>query len=81
MLSGEKSDCAEFMCHLPPPPIATGGETGGRLRFTQTKTIKRMETTDSKWSRQAESWHKREVDLVRGFPFVSEVFFFRESDE
>ena len=36
---------------------------------------------DNKWGRQAESWHRREVDLVRGFPFVSEVFFFRESYE
>ena len=23
-----------------------------------------------------DSWHGREVDLVHGFPFVSEVFFF-----
>ena len=28
-----------------------------------------------------ESWHGREVDLVHGFPFVSEVFFLQESDE
>ena len=30
---------------------------------------------------QEESWYRREVDLVYGFPFVSEAFFFRESDE
>ena len=30
---------------------------------------------------QAESWRRRGVDLVRGFPFVSEVFFLRESYE
>ena len=26
-----------------------------------------------------ESWHGREVDFVHGFPFLSKVFFFRES--
>ena len=33
-------------------------------------------------NRQAEGWHKKEVDLVHGFfPFVCKVFFFRESYE
>ena len=36
---------------------------------------------DQQISRQAESWQIREVDLVRGFPFVSEFFFLRESYE
>ena len=40
-----------------------------------------IDNNNSKWSRQAKKWIRREVDLVRGFPFVSEVFFFRGSHE
>ena len=53
----------------------------------ETKKRKKVETiistaTACMWSRHAESWHRREVDLVHmGFLFVSEVFFFRESYE
>ena len=38
--------------------------------------MRRKESKDREWSRKAESWHRREVDLVHGFPIVSEVFFF-----
>ena len=40
-----------------------------------------VQNVDARWSRQAESWYRREVDLVLGFPFVSEVIFFRDRYE
>ena len=58
------------------------------FRFPQDVKVKKI--TANRWKcerlipvciRQAESCHSREVDSVHGFPFLSDVFFFRESYE
>ena len=49
------------------------GQTGRQICIYQNK--------DSVLQSENKNWHRREVDLVHGFPFVSEVFFFQESDE
>ena len=59
-----------------PTRVSINKNSSYMIAFPNRKINKKREEqrTANKWSRQAESWHRRRVDLVRGFPFISGGF-------